>query len=404
MVIFGILNENSITISTKPVSLTISLERSSTTTVYSFDKSGRLWTALIDGVSYRRGLNGTIVAKWNSGREILHRRYLLPLERDHLLMTAHQACSDLYHGIIHQKLVTATAIPNEIAMEILKLSVLTIEFYIADVKKFQEVYKPVGILPPDQYMSLVLQLTEGCSFNTCTFCSFYKEQPFRIKNELQFEEHILAVKNYLKASLNLRRTIFLGSANALAVPMQLLLSRLEIVHKHFDVEGMGGLFAFLDGFSGEKKTVQDFKSLSRKGLKRVYIGLESGNNNLLLFLQKPGKSEDVLLAVKAIKAAGLAVAIIILTGAGGKQFEKAHIEDTIQLINKMGLDADDIIYFSELVENEGSEYAIKAYQANLILLNQDERLKQGEEIANGLSFSARGTPHISKYDIRDFIY
>ncbi len=404
MVIFGKLNDISITMSIKPVSLTISLESHGATTVYSFDKSGRLWTALKDGISYRCGLNGTIVAKWNSGREILHRRYLQPLERDHLLMASHQACSDLYHGIITQKLATATVIPLETIQEILKLSILTTEFYVADVKRFEQVYKPVGILPPDQYMSLVLQLTEGCSFNTCTFCSFYKERPFRIKNEFQFEEHILAVKNYLDASLNLRRTIFLGDANALVVPMQLLLPRLEILHNNLDVEGLGGLFAFLDGFSGEKKTVQDYKSLACKGLKRVYIGMESGNNNLLKYLQKPGKSEDVLLAVKAIKAAGIAVAIIILTGAGGKQFEKAHIEDTIQIINKMDLDADDIIYFSELVENEGSDYAKKAYQINLIPLNQEERSHQGEEIANGLSFSARGTPHISRYDIRDFIY
>jgi radical SAM superfamily enzyme YgiQ (UPF0313 family) len=43
------------------------------------------------------------------------------------------------------------------------------------------IYKPVSILPPDQYLALVVQATEGCSYNECSFCTFYRDRPFRIK-------------------------------------------------------------------------------------------------------------------------------------------------------------------------------------------------------------------------------
>ena len=51
-----------------------------------------------------------------------------------------------------------------------------------DAARFRQIYKPVSILPPDQYLSIVLQATEGCSYNRCTFCTFYRDRPFRIKS------------------------------------------------------------------------------------------------------------------------------------------------------------------------------------------------------------------------------
>jgi radical SAM superfamily enzyme YgiQ (UPF0313 family) len=109
----------------------------------------------------------------------------------------------------------------------------------------------------------------------------------------------------------------------------------------------------------------DYAELARRGLKRVYIGMESGNEALLQFLKKPGKSEDVLQSVQAMKAGGVAVGIIVLLGAGGRAYAHKHVEDTVALINRMPLDLDDIIYFSELIESENLAYVKDAYQAAL---------------------------------------
>jgi hypothetical protein len=81
------------------------------------------------------------------------------------------------------------------------------------------------------------------------------------------------------------------------------------------------------------------------------------------------------------------------------------VQDTIRAINAMPLDMDDIVYFSELVADEGLAYSRVAYQAQLVPLTEQERIKQGEAIEDGFHFSqARGMPHISRYDIREFVY
>ena len=59
-----------------------------------------------------------------------------------------------------------------------------------DARRYHRIYKPVSILPPDQYLSVVLQATEGCSYNECSFCTFYRDRKFRIKEVAEFSTHI----------------------------------------------------------------------------------------------------------------------------------------------------------------------------------------------------------------------
>ena len=133
------------------------------------------------------------------------------------------------------KIETDKALSEDLIIEIKNVAAKTPDFYNSDIKKYQSVYKPVGILPPDQYFSVVLQLTEGCSFNTCTFCDFYKNRLFKIKNPEEFNRHIENVIELIGPGLNLRRTIFLGDANALVVPMQKLVPLLNVVNDKLDV-------------------------------------------------------------------------------------------------------------------------------------------------------------------------
>jgi radical SAM superfamily enzyme YgiQ (UPF0313 family) len=405
MVIVGTWQQQPITISVKSNCLTVSIERSAQTDVFSCDFAGRLWTAMLDGISYRRGLDGKMVAKWHSADHVRHRRRLSPDEALQIQERARRTVADLFDAIQSNEAHLASPLPPQghVGFE------RAIEFdpvrSRADVAHYAQVYKPVGILPPDQYMAVVLQAAEGCAFNTCTFCDFYRDRPFRIKSPDEFRTHAEAVRSFLGAGLSLRRTIFLGDANALVTPMPMLLPLMEIVHQVYDVDTLGGIYAFLDGFSGEKKSPEDYAMLARYGLKRVYVGMESGNEALLQFLKKPGKPADAIKAVRAMKAGGVAVGVIVLLGAGGHAYAESHVRDTIDAINAMQLDMDDIIYFSELIISEGLPYAQDAYQARLKTLTSEERLAQAAAIEHGLEFSdSGGIPHISRYDIREFVY
>lgn len=394
-----------LTLSTKPNCLTLSLQSGQVSSVYSFDNAGRLWTAMHGGISYRRGLDGKIVAKWQTGRDSRERRWLSAVESAALLEHARSTAADLLADLTGGLLALKPTLDPGKKRVLANAAAFDATRYQADIADYRRVYQPVGILPPDQYMSVVLQAAEGCSFNTCTFCTFYKDRRFRIKSPDEFRAHAEAVRDYLGEGLSLRRTIFLGDANALVIPTPRLLSLLEVAHRVFDVDRLGGFYAFLDGFSGEKKSTTDYSALAGLGLQRVYIGLESGHDPLLRFLNKPGQAEDAIRAVHAMKSAGVAVGVIILLGAGGQQFADAHTAATIHALNRMQLDADDLIYFSELVETEGLQYTRDAFTAELQPLSAGQRSAQGEVIERALRFDAvRGTPHISRYDIREFVY
>jgi hypothetical protein len=405
MVINGQWQSRPVTLSVKPNCLTVSVDGPQQASVFSFDYAGRMWTALLDEVSYRRGLDGKIIAKWQTTARERDRRWLDRDEAARVEERARVTTMQLYQAVQNGSATLREALPPDGHQVMARVIAFDAAHSLADAQRYHQVYMPVGILPPDQYMAVVLQATVGCSFNTCTFCTFYKDRPFRIKRPAEFRAHAEAVCDFLGAGLSLRRTLFLGDANALVTPMPMLLKLLNEVHAVYDVEKLGGIYAFLDGFSGERKSVADYKALAAQGLKRVYIGMESGNAALLKFLNKPSKPDEVIRAVRAMKAAGVAVGIIILLGAGGHEYAVGHVADTIQALNAMPLDMDDIIYFSELVTSEAIDYTQAAYQAQLKPLTSQERIAQGEMMQAGLRFDRdRGVPHISRYDIREFVY
>lgn len=405
MIVTGRWNDRPVTISVKPNCMTVSLDDPAQAEVYSYDLEGRLWTAYMDGLAYRRGLDGKIITRWRLPGQERERRWLNADEALAVEARAYRGIERLRDAIGSGAARMNGMLPPAVEETITAVLAFDRERSLADVARYHSVYKPVGILPPDQYMAVVLQATEGCSFNTCTFCSFYKDRPFRIKSPDEFRTHAQSVRSFLGRGLSLRRTIFLGDANAVVVPTPRLLQLLDVVHEVYDVEQLGGIYAFLDGFSGEKKSEADYAALRERGLRRVYIGLESGSPALLRLLRKPGEPADAVAAVRAIKAAGMAVGVIVLLGAGGQRYAADHVRDTIDIINAMQLDMDDILYFSELFVNEGMAYAQDAVEADLEPLTPSDCAAQQAVIEAALVFTpGQGTPHISRYDIREFIY
>ncbi len=127
--------------------------------------------------------------------------------------------------------------------------------------------------------------------------------------------------------------------------------------------------------------------LADLGLKRVYIGLESGHDPLLQFVKKPGHAADAIETVHAIKAAGINVGVIVLIGLGGDRFVDDHPRDTVAVLNQMSLSAGDLIYFSDLVEEAGTPYPLIAAQQDIRALSADERAAQRAAIRTGLNLN-----------------
>lgn len=333
------------------------------------------------------------------------RDWLLADEADVIIERSRMLAHDVYASIVKGNTVLHPSLALRDLNHLKKAANFDKNALEKDRLEFTHLYHSVGILPPDQYMAVMLQLTEGCSFNQCTFCSFYKDQKFRVKTLEEFRSHALGVRDFLREGISLRKTIFLGSANALVLPLERLKPYLDIIHEVYDVEALGGIYAFLDGFSGEKKSVSDYQTLADMGVDTIYIGMESGSDKLLKFLNKPSSARNVLDTVESAKLAGIRVAVIVLLGAGGKDFEESHINDTADILNRMNLDAGDIIYFSKIIDTRNNAFILPGEISELPILKEDEQVAQWREIESRLKFdSTLGTPRISAYDIRDFIF
>lgn len=260
----------------------------------------------------------------------------------------------------------------------------------ADAERFRELYRDVAILPPDQYNALVFQATEGCAYRECLFCDFYRGRPFRVKSVKEFEAHVDAVLAFHGESWRNRRSIFLGEANALTIPRETLAGMFQVLRSRFDLP----INSFVDAFT----RAPDFAGLAALGLRRVYVGMETGDDELLKWLRKPATAEGVIATVGAAKSAGVSVGVIVLLGAGGERFAEAHVRETVRVLNELALGKGDYIYFSPLVVKPGSVY-------DAPLLPAERVLEQEREIRAQLRFDATaGKPYLARYEIDTFVY
>ncbi len=381
-----------------------------------FDGEGRFVGAWLDRVRYRRSLDNRVLAKRQDPQRPWRRlfRFLDPEERNAVLARVYDLAGDVYEGWESGHL-DVSSLPDQAREEIHawleRVSTWTLKRLESERERFLQVYKPVPILPPDQYMAVVLQATEGCSYNKCTFCTFYRDRPFRIKRPPEFAQHVAAVKEFLGRGLYMRRTVFLADANAVIIPQRVLLPILEETLRALPVARAGegwsldGIYAFISAPDALHKSADDFRAMHERHLRRVYVGLETGHDPLRRFLLKPGTAADVLDAVRTIKAGGVSVGLIFMVGVGGHTYREFHFRDTVALIQSMPLDAHDIVYASPFVASPDAPYVYDAAEAGIRPMSEDEIWQEIQRFRQALRSWARGRGvKVSYYDIREFVY
>ena len=293
-----------------------------------------------------------------------------------------------------------------------------------DAQQFQAIYGRVAVLPPDQYNALVLQATEGCAYDGCTFCGLYRGVKHRKKSVDEFRQHTRDALRYHGEGLRARRSVFLGEANALTQPTSILKDFFHVITEHLellppeqpsagisaswwlgDEKRFDGISSFLDAFTNTSRTVTDYRGLRTAGLRRVYIGLESGDQSLLEWLRKPATPDAVVKCVRLLKECDIIVGVIVLVGAGGHENAAGHVRETIRVLNEMPLGRNDYIYFSPLVVYPGSQYDTQAMSDAVTPLSVAEMHQQEQAIRLGLHFDQRrGKPYLARYELETFVY
>jgi hypothetical protein len=376
--------------------------------VSSWDLAGRPYTLVRETGTYRRGLDGRLLWKREATAEGPRlRRRLSAAEGEPVVEAARR------DAVAALDALSSRGAPFEsgdegsaVGRAVRRLrAIITLDTAALreDSVRFVEASGPVGILPPDQYLSLVVRVTEGCSWNACTFCRLYRDVPFRWKRPDELRAHLAALRAYFGLSIALRRSVFLGDANALCLAHDRLLPLVEAVAARFP--GVP-LYSFLDAWTGQRRRAAEWRDYAALGLKRVYVGLETGDPGLLAWLEKPGSPQDAADLVGALHEAGIAAGVIVLLGAGGERFAEAHAARTAEALTAMRLGPEDLVYFSEYVDDPGLAYGRHAKGApDLQPLTPERNGELRRDIVS--AFRAEDParpPRAVTYDIREFVY
>ncbi len=185
------------------------------------------------------------------------------------------------------------------------------------------------IRPPSEADSLILQATIGCTHNRCTFCGTYRDQPFRIKEEKElFEDIALAKRHFGRV-----RRVFLADGDAIVISTE----RLErlLLHLKETFPEMQRVSIYARATDILYKSVEELKLLSDLGLKTLYVGLESGSDEVLGIIDKGYTRIEAVKGCLRAQEAGMKLSAIILLGLGGKTLSKIHAEESARMINEI---------------------------------------------------------------------
>ncbi len=388
------------------------------TRVSSYDLGGRPYVLVRDAWTYRRAFDGRLLQK---GRGRTGRvRQLLGAESGRAVVEAarREVLALLDQGLPSELQGTTRA---EAVRRLERIAAMDETALRLDAQRFAALYRPLGVLPPDQYLALVIQVTEGCSWNACTFCDLYRDTRFRVKTVAEVNGHLQAVRDFFGEAIALRRSLFLADANALCLSHERLLPLLDRVATTFPVapagltprerhawlreepRGVSGIHSFVDAWSGSRKDVSELRAYAALGLRRVYVGLETGDPDLLSWLGKPGSPEDAVDLVSHLHQAGLSAGVIVLVGAGGERFFESHVLQTVRALDRMRLGTGDLLYLSELVEHPHLEYARRASRPDPL---SEERIEDQRAalLAGFQPADPAHPPKVARYDIREFVY
>ncbi|OFW56427.1 MAG: hypothetical protein A2W01_07605 [Candidatus Solincola sediminis] len=193
-------------------------------------------------------------------------------------------------------------------------------------------YEDPVFRPPCEAGSLIIQATLGCPHNRCTFCSMYKMKKYRVR-EVEDIKADLRQARKLYGSIE---SIFLADGNTVAMNCNKLAEIIEYARYIFPeakrVSSYGGA-RFLKG-----KSPEGLARLKEAGLDIIYFGLESGDDEVLMSVQKGVDSEGMIEAARRVKKAGIALSVYILLGLGGEDHWRQHAENTARVLNAMNPD------------------------------------------------------------------
>jgi radical SAM superfamily enzyme YgiQ (UPF0313 family) len=190
-------------------------------------------------------------------------------------------------------------------------------------------YEGNCIRPPSEAYSILLQVTLGCSHNQCTFCGTYKDKRFRIKDDQIILSDILFASKYMRG----QDRVFLMDGDALIIPQKRLVWILERIKEHLPWVKRVGTYA--NTKSIHMKSDQELVELRERGLSKIYLGVETGDDEVRKKIHKGTSAQHCLEMGKKVKDAGMELVVMVLLGIAGKERSLVHARATGELLSAM---------------------------------------------------------------------
>ncbi|MDR1855488.1 MAG: radical SAM protein [Azoarcus sp.] len=199
-------------------------------------------------------------------------------------------------------------------------------FDVFPIRYVEPVYRP-----PSEAESLILPVTDGCSWNKCVFCEMYTapQKHFHARDEAETLAAIRALAAHPVGRM--ARRVFLADGDAMVLPTRRLLAVLTAIHEH--LPGVHRVSSYCLPRNLRKKSVAELKELADAGLKLAYVGAESGDDTVLEKVQKGETFASTVEALNKLAEAGVARSVMILNGLGGERYSPQHALHSADLAN-----------------------------------------------------------------------
>ena len=183
--------------------------------------------------------------------------------------------------------------------------------------------------PPSEAYSLIVQVTYGCSHNTCAFCSMYKEKRFALRPlDEVLEDFRIARRTYRHVD-----KVLLADGDALVRKASELYTILDTIRELFPE--CERVTSYASPASIRIRTDEELRTLRAKGLTMVYMGLESGCDEVLKLMRKGHMSAEIIEMGQKVRRNGIALSVTAITGLGGPELLEQHAIETAKAFNAM---------------------------------------------------------------------
>lgn len=245
--------------------------------------------------------------------------------------------------------------------------------------------------PPSEARSFILQVTHGCSWNRCTFCEMYTDpgKKFTTVSEEKLEEQLKKVSPYHD---HIQR-VFIADGDAMVLSTTKLLKRLELIRQYLPKVRRVGSYCLPQNL--KKKSVEELIQLKEAGLGILYVGAESGDDEVLKKVQKSESYESTKEACLKIKQAGIRLSVMILNGLGGSKLSQQHAKQSALLMN----DAQPDFLSTLVVSFPKGEARFRSSFPEFEMCNQQELFQEMHTLINTLELERTvfRSDHASNY-------